>query len=702
MYGVSFLICCFSVAALTKQVWSMANSIGQDCLVSLTIPMDSIKSSCNTDERTMRKMQALEAKLERMYTVVRGLEVRMPQVTSHLGGNQETMRRLEFNLAQSATYVKKLEDKILELESKLPHVIGEENIVSQRSNSLDSLMDPVRPLVMSELERFKDDWMKDLTENVVPAILSSENKLGVAFKEKLIQNLRAHITTDFSKPSEIVESSSEMEDDINNSTDPEEYGNELIVVTKPTEILETTSEIPWDHNSLDMLARTLKSISSGSDFKPEENSNTENETSNSSSVFNKENVLKLLTFVKDQISKEMNEKINEIDFKIQNISDVVFTRCEHLEKNISNYHGDEIMQRNIIKNNISNINKALNLLEVKFQESVDDLPKTVENYTKLKMSTLETAISKKLQEAASRLDEEINSQSRRVNMSTSLVNIFQGSLAKYHNQSKTDITKLQQKVGELSLLLKTSSNDESDAMNERLRYLETEIQAVADSQLFMEQSIDKFKFGLTENHRNAQNEIQNLNRQLQALEYEVYGIDQLKVAMGNQDIVLNNTVDKVSAFEIKLRDIQKTFTDFTVEVMCKNQWVPYNFSNSLFRNDCEGGKKYIRKSFFQSSVVKFVGVQLCSNGRYKIFLAASKEGMFYDVGDKTGRGEDHCQFVGATVPDNTTKAYIVDKRLVFASTEGYTRAQWDEELQFGKISLMQPTPAYYQCGISIP
>lgn len=94
MYGVSFIICFISFAALTNKVWTMANTIGQDCMVSLTIPMDSsIKSSCNTDERTLRKMKALKAKLERMYTVVRGLEVRMPQVTSQLGGNQETMRR---------------------------------------------------------------------------------------------------------------------------------------------------------------------------------------------------------------------------------------------------------------------------------------------------------------------------------------------------------------------------------------------------------------------------------------------------------------------------------------------------------------------------------------------------------------------------------------------------------------------------------
>lgn len=76
----------------------------------------------------------------------------------------------------------------------------------------------------------------------------------------------------------------------------------------------------------------------------------------------------------------------------------------NLENNISNYHGNKEVQRNIIENNLSNIIKALSLLEVKFNETVGDLPKTIENYTKLKMSTLETSISQKLHEAVSRLE----------------------------------------------------------------------------------------------------------------------------------------------------------------------------------------------------------------------------------------------------------------------------------------------------------
>nr|XP_022320638.1 myosin-11-like [Crassostrea virginica]XP_022320646.1 myosin-11-like [Crassostrea virginica] len=703
MPDIFFFLWWIVLQAVTLQVSSMTNSIGQDCVVSLTIPMDKIKSSCNTDERTLRKMQALEAKLERMYTSVRGFEVRMPQVTNHLNGNQETMKRLEFNLAQSATYVKRLEDRVLDLEAKLSQIEKGDYTVSQRDNSLDSLLDPVRPMVMHEMERFKQEWMKNMAENIVPAILNSENKLGVAFKDKLIQTLRTHIKMSNVRPSEIVESSSEIED-FNNSTNEEDFETEFMVVSKPTKVLETSSESPWDSRALDMLARTLKTVSLVSnDTIPENVTSDEKGTLTSSFDHHEESLMKLLTFVKSQVSKEVNERLSEIDFKIQNISDIFQTRSEMLGNNISNYQEMENNQRNSMERNISDIRGGLSLLETKFQQGLTSLPKTIENHTKSKLSSLETIFSQKLQQAISRIDSDIYTQNRRVNISANLVKIFQETLAKYQNQSRTEINQLQQKVADLSLAMKATAKDDSDVMKERLRYLEEEIQAVSDSQLFMEQGIDKLKTSFTNSYQNAQNEIRNLNRQLQDVEFEVLGIDQLKVSMGTQDIALNNTVEKVNSFEIKLNNIQKTFSDFTVEVMSEDQWVPFNFTNSFFRNDCEGGKKLIRKSFFGASVVKFVGVQLCSKSRYKIFLGTSKGGMFYDIGDKAGRGEDHCQFVGAIDPDNSIKAaYIVDKKLTFSTTQGYIRAHWNEEPQFGSISLLQPTPAFYECGVMIP
>lgn len=96
------------------------------------------------------------------------------------------MRRLEFNLVKLVIYFKELDKKIFELEFKLLKLNGEDNIVLQRSNFLDFLLDLVRFLVMNELDRFKDIWMRDLIENIVFVIFNLENKLGVVFKEKFI------------------------------------------------------------------------------------------------------------------------------------------------------------------------------------------------------------------------------------------------------------------------------------------------------------------------------------------------------------------------------------------------------------------------------------------------------------------------------------------------------------------------------------
>ncbi|XP_062617366.1 uncharacterized protein LOC134279042 [Saccostrea cucullata] len=701
----------FGLSVGTKQVWSITNAIGEDCVVSLTIPRDSIRSSCNQDEGTLRKMQGLEAKLQRLYTTVRGLEVRLPRIVSQQTRNQETMERLEFNLAQSASYVKKIEDKVLHLESKLPQTAGGQTVVPQRSNSLDSLLDPVRPLVMNELESFKDDWMRNLVDNLVPAILTPDNKLGVDFMNKLIQTLKVQMKADNIGPSEIVESSSDIEDDeTKNDTKEDDFINEFMIVTKPTKMPETSSKTSWNTNALDMLARTLKNVS----FNPNKPAKTiynvseidSGNSSNLSPALSGKNVLRLLSFVKREVSKEMNLRVNEIDDKYQNVSEILFGRTQSLEERISNFQEKYQIQQGTMEKNITDLREELNILENQVEQSVKDLPQATENHVNskldLKILSLQKAISQKFQSEILQIENKIFSQSKRLNATFRFVNIFPESLAKYQNQSQTELGQIQQKVAELSLKLKTCNNDGSDVLKERLRYLEEEIQGVADSQLFMEQGIDNFKSGFTVNFRNAQNEIQNLKRDLQAVEYEIGGIDLLKVSLGNQDMVLNTTTDKVNTFESKLNDIQKIFSEFTAEVMSENQWVPYNFtSHSPIRNDCGGGKKYIRKSFFGSAVVKFVGVQLCTNTRYKIFLGPSKGGEFYDIGDKAGRGEDHCQFVGATVPDSNA-TYKVDKKLVFFTVNGYTREHWNELPQFGKISTLQPTSAFYECGISIP
>lgn len=69
----------------------------------------------------------------------------------------------------------------------------------------------------------------------------------------------------------------------------------------------------------------------------------------------------------------------------------------------------------------------------------------------------------------------------------------------------------------------------------------------------------------------------------------------------------------------------------------------YNFRYDDNWNDCHGDR-YVRRS--GHTFAKYVGVILCSEEKYKIFLADHLKGLFQNVADGNGDGRDHCEFVG--------------------------------------------------------
>ena len=113
-------------------------------------------------------------------------------------------------------------------------------------------------------------------------------------------------------------------------------------------------------------------------------------------------------------------------------------------------------------------------------------------------------------------------------------------------------------------------------------------------------------------------------------------------------------------------------------------------------NDCAGGAKYIKKSGFDPAL--FVGAQRCSQSRYKLFLATSAEGTYFEIADQTGQGQDHCELIGGT--DTTA---IGTQTISPPLPSGFWRSVAGEPFQF---STPPPDNAWrsdwYECGISIP
>ncbi|XP_071383556.1 target of Nesh-SH3-like, partial [Centroberyx affinis] len=124
-------------------------------------------------------------------------------------------------------------------------------------------------------------------------------------------------------------------------------------------------------------------------------------------------------------------------------------------------------------------------------------------------------------------------------------------------------------------------------------------------------------------------------------------------------------------------------------------WTQFPFKTDSY-SDCNG-KQYVKRTWYR----KFVGVQLCNSLRYKIYLSDSLNGKFYNIGDQTGFGEDHCQFVDSFLDGRTGRQLRADQ---LPARTGYYRAMRQEPVYFGQIGAHSHINyvSWYECGTPIP
>ncbi|XP_029937540.1 target of Nesh-SH3 isoform X2 [Myripristis murdjan] len=124
-------------------------------------------------------------------------------------------------------------------------------------------------------------------------------------------------------------------------------------------------------------------------------------------------------------------------------------------------------------------------------------------------------------------------------------------------------------------------------------------------------------------------------------------------------------------------------------------WTQFPFKADAY-SECNG-KQYVKRTWYR----KFVGIQLCNSLRYKIYLSDSLNGKFYNIGDQTGHGEDHCQFVDSFLDGRTGTQLLADQ---LPSRSGFFRAMRQEPVHFGEIGGKSHVTyvGWYECGTPIP
>ena len=130
---------------------------------------------------------------------------------------------------------------------------------------------------------------------------------------------------------------------------------------------------------------------------------------------------------------------------------------------------------------------------------------------------------------------------------------------------------------------------------------------------------------------------------------------------------------------------------------------------------CIRDRKYIH---FHSRYERYVGVISCDKpGRYKIFLGNSPSDPFFQIGDNSGHGQDHCELVNPnfriTADDDITSACpecdiktIQVGSLDLENIKGYYRQGFGDDFlcyrNTGRIAFWWDAVNWYECGIELP
>ncbi|XP_068612473.1 target of Nesh-SH3-like [Brachionichthys hirsutus] len=124
-------------------------------------------------------------------------------------------------------------------------------------------------------------------------------------------------------------------------------------------------------------------------------------------------------------------------------------------------------------------------------------------------------------------------------------------------------------------------------------------------------------------------------------------------------------------------------------------WTQFPFRTDSY-SDCRG-KQYVKRTWYR----KFVGVQICNSLRYKIYLSDALNGKFYNIGDQSGFGEDHCQFVDSFLDGRTGRQLGADQ---LPPRPGFYRAVRQEPVHYGQIGGHSHVSyvSWYECGTPIP
>ena len=622
------------------------NDQQDNCMVSLMVPRESLKSVCTdgNNYQTEQKLKSVESQLDSIRHDINKINVRLTYTLNHgrdKGDIADRLVKLENSVMNIQTNLTRETDSVKEKEVN-SDTFNRKRIVRLIKSTLRKEMGDMKEEIKRDIHYEFRQQLKDDIRNELLSYMLQNNKLLNDFNTEILLNGVDNHDNRHYDP---------------NSRKEKHYRKELANNKRHVKEMFHSMDSAFNNELPEKpQSRILQS---------DTDSNRDLDIKDAIVILNDE-VKKHLDKQTSKVKEIVGQHLNQTDAKIskltENVDKKLDTKYEDVFKDNKGYK--EINERiEQIEHDIETLGTGLssllhdNLLSGEIKRTFELEKVAMENRILSKLSSesyplrLEIENLKNQTLAASNFIQATSKSARQTQLS---LQSFNSTFKLKHYYLERDIRKMTEQINELN---KTINPDYEDEMNFEQVLNDIDIQNAVD---FVQKIKDIWPTVLSnitsivQEHKNDFNFVQE-------------GFEHVRNKFS--DVSKNQTecLDKIDKVNLEIKKIQDTIAYNerikTEDALDKNEWAQFNFNHTFSRSGCYGGKKYVKKTGYDVGV--YVGVVLCSEKRYKIYLSDSLYDTFLNIGDTNQNGEDHCEFVGASknTPVNLEKGISVFERI---------------------------------------
>ncbi|XP_041365387.1 uncharacterized protein LOC121380575 [Gigantopelta aegis] len=405
--------------------------------------------------------------------------------------------------------------------------------------------------------------------------------------------------------------------------------------------------------------------------------------------------------VKNEVSKMLHAQMDEVESLMKKQKEWLDGSMGSQDKELKNLAESHSVDLKDVEEKVDGLKLEVSSITQSMQdffsmaEVIHGLQRTVDEI-KTNMSSSEVMNNEFIME-------KVDEHSKILRKLDQLYRILQQTVQHYRNESKIDYFKIKEKLTEaseqfqqktermfqnVSLKFNQKMQDYNTRLQSRLQLINATIRNLDDNYVIL--NLDH-----TDLERRVKSKNSKISQDVESLKTKVDRLQQQNSRWKQIHKTLANDNHKL---ELKNNETTLLLTSIQLEMKLSStdSWVEYNFLYDTTQTDCFG-KQYIKKTHYR--VGRIVGVVLCTNARYKILLAKSIDEKFLNIGDSSGLGEDHCEFIGAVVSTSIT---VSPPGMFMKSVEGFVRDNWGQEPKPTLLNFLRPSPSWYECGMSIP